>query len=111
LPDRRIGILNLRDDREDRTRQWLDAAGAGFFTGFAGILVVGRPALPAARRLRRRIPRGPFVAGMAGADPARIMAAAEGRAGVLPVVFIGLGNVAGAGAALVDLWDRAGETA
>ncbi len=111
LPERRIGILNLREDREDRTRQWLEAAGAGFFSGFAGILVVGRPAMPAARRLGRRIPRGPFVVGVAGVDPARIMGAAEMRAGTLPAVFIGMGNIGGAGAALIDLWDRVGEAA
>jgi poly-gamma-glutamate synthase PgsB/CapB len=111
LPERRIGILNLREDREDRTRQWLEAAGEGFFAGFAGILVVGRPSVPVARRLRRRVPPGRFVFGAAELDPARIMAAAGARAGSFPAVFIGLGNIAGAGAALVDLWDRVGEAA
>jgi hypothetical protein len=111
LPERRIGILNLRRDREDRTRQWLEAAGAGFFDGFAGILVVGHPAAPVAGRLRRCGPPDRFVLGMAGRDPVRIMAAAEARAGSLAAVFIGLGNIAGAGAALIDLWDRAGEAA
>ena len=111
LPDRRIGILNLREDRDDRTRQWLEAGDAGFFADFAGILVVGRPATPAARRLRRRSPAGRFVLGVAGSDPARIMAAAQAQAGSDPAVFVGLGNIAGAGAALIDLWDRTGEAA
>ncbi len=111
LAERRIGILNLRQDREDRTRQWLEAAAAGFFSGFAGILVVGRPASPAARRLRRSAPADRFILGVAGSDAERIMAAAEARAGSLSAVFIGMGNIAGAGAALVELWDRSGETA
>ena len=111
LPDRRIGILNLREDRDDRTRQWLEAGDAGFFADFVGILVVGRPAAPAARRLRRRSPAGRFVLGLAGSDPARIMAAARAQAGMAPAVFVGLGNIAGAGAALIDLWDRTGEAA
>ena len=72
---------------------------------------MGRPAAPAARRLRRRSPAGRFVLGVAGSDPARIMAAAQAQAGSDPAVFVGLGNIAGAGAALIDLWDRTGEPA
>ena len=109
LPSRAIAILSLREDREDRTRQWLEAAGKGFFAGFAGIIVVGRPAIPAARRLRRTIPPGRFIFGIAESDPARIMAAAGAQAGSFSAVFIGVGNIGGTGAALVDLWGRVGE--
>jgi gamma-polyglutamate synthase len=111
LPERKIGLLNLREDREDRTRQWVEAAAEGFFADFAGILVLGRPAGPVARKLRRRGPADRFVQGLPGSDPARIMAAARTRAGSLPASFIGLGNIAGAGAALVDHWNRVGEAA
>jgi gamma-polyglutamate synthase len=111
LPERKIGLLNLREDREDRTRQWVEAAGEGFFDDFAGILVLGRAAGPVARKLRRRGPDGRFVLGLPGSDPARIMAVARAKAGSLPASFIGLGNIAGAGAALVDLWSRVGEAA
>lgn len=110
LPNRRIGILNLREDREDRTRQWLEAAGAGFFAGFAGIAVLGRQAAPVVRRLRRRGRPGQFILEVPGADARRIMAAVEARAGAA-AVFIGLGNIGGAGAALIDHWDRVGEAA
>jgi gamma-polyglutamate synthase len=111
LPERRIGILALREDRPDRTRQWLEAAARGFFSGFSGLVVVGPAARPAARRLRRLLRPGTPVVTAGGAAPEAIRAAAEAGAGPQAAVFIGLGNIAGAGAALVELWDREGEAA
>jgi gamma-polyglutamate synthase len=107
LPRRRIGILNLREDREDRTRQWLDAAGGGFFAGYDGLIVAGRQAAAAVRRLRR-IAAGPFLLAVPGEDAGRIMAAALSRA-ASDAVLIGFGNIGGAGGALVELWAAAGE--
>ncbi len=112
LPERRIGILALREDRPDRTRQWLEAAAEGFFSGFAGLVVAGTGARPVMRRLRRSSPPGaPTVSIARGEAPESILAAAEAGAGPQAAVFMGLGNIAGAGAALVELWDRRGEAA
>ncbi|MCX6558937.1 MAG: Mur ligase family protein [Candidatus Aminicenantes bacterium] len=108
LPERRVAVLAFRADREDRTRQWLEAAGRGFFKAFAGIMVLGDHALPIARRLRRLAPAGTAVSASSASDPARIMAAAVGLAGG-DACLIGMGNIVGIGTALIDFWAANGE--
>lgn len=107
LDGSRIGILNFRADREDRTRQWLDAAREGFFAGFAGVIAVGDHAAAIARRLRRF---DLVAAAVPAGRPDRIMAAARA---LVPAgegaVFIGMGNIVGMGTALVEYWMTIGE--
>lgn len=104
---RRIGILNFRADREDRTRQWLDAAREGFFAGFAGVVAVGDHAAAISRRLRRF---DLVSAAVRAGRPERIMAAARV---LIPedegAVFFGMGNIVGVGTALVEYWMTIGE--
>lgn len=102
------GLLSLREDRGDRTVQWVRAAGEGFFRGFAAVVLVG----PTARAALRRF-RGAAAAGEArfscgpGPGPAAIMdhvfAAVPGE----PVV-VGLGNIVGWGERLVRHWTDKG---
>jgi len=108
LPLRRVAVLALRADRADRTRQWLEAAAAGFFDGFAGIVAVGDHALPAARRLARKCRGGVPVSSVPGSDPARITAEAVRLAGGA-VCLVGMGNIVGVGTAVVDHWAAVGE--
>jgi hypothetical protein len=103
-----VAILAFRADREDRTRQWLEAAGRGFFKTFAGIMTIGDHALPIGRRLRRLAPAGTAVTASYSSDPARIMAAAAGLAGG-NACLIGMGNIVGVGTALIDFWTANGE--
>ena len=111
----RRAILNLRDDRGDRTVQWLDALRGGFFDGFDRVYVVGSPAVVALKRRIRRLRKdGPLPEGrisiLAERSPEKIMeiAAAEpgsDRGGLI----IGLGNMGGLGRLLLDHWERIGE--
>jgi hypothetical protein len=108
LPARRIGLLNMRADRPDRTRQWLEAVRDGFFEGFAEILFVGEQAQAlerAGRRLGRAVPAFGVVRGR---KPERIMSALWESAEEETLV-VGMGNIAGAGRALVEHWNSIGE--
>ena len=103
-----VGLLALREDRGDRTLQWVRAAGDGFFRDFAAVVLVGPPARPALRRLRRTKPPGATVFSAAGGESPeevmdRVMAAVAGE----PVV-VGLGNFVGPGESLVRHWEREG---
>jgi len=106
-----IGLLSLREDRGDRTLQWIEAAGEGFFRGFAAVVLIGAPAGAALRRIRRRSgPEGPVFSGLGGRDaktPGAIMDEIVSLAPGAPIV-VGLGNFVGAGDELVGYWDRAG---
>ena len=103
-----VGLLALREDRGDRTLQWVRAAGEGFFRDFAAVVLVGPPARPALRRIRRTKPPGAtqFSAAGGGSPEAvmdRVMAAVAGE----PLV-VGLGNFVGPGEALVRHWESEG---
>ena len=103
-----VGLLALREDRGDRTLQWVRAAGEGFFRDFAAVVLVGPPARPALRRIRRTKPPGAtqFSAAGGGSPEAvmdRVMAAVLGE----PIV-VGLGNFVGPGEALVRHWESEG---
>jgi gamma-polyglutamate synthase len=108
LPTRRVAVLALRADRADRTRQWLEAAGGGFFEGYTGIVAVGDHAHPVGRRLRRICAGRASIASLSGVDPARITAAAARWTGE-PVCLIGMGNIVGVGTGLVEHWSASGE--
>jgi len=102
-PEGRIALFALRSDRADRTKQWLEAFRDGFFAGFSSLVFIGEGAPAAARACRRR--RGAEVEVMAvgSRNPESIMGRlwplAAGEAQV-----VGLGNIVGLGAALVETW-------
>ena len=49
-----IGLLNLRDDRGDRTLQWAEALEAGVFDRLARVAVIGGQARAFGRRLKKQ---------------------------------------------------------
>ncbi len=107
----RIGVLSLREDRGDRTLQWLASIRDGFLSDFHEIVLVGPPARAAWRRLKKGLSsgRGPHLRASTDSDPARIMVwlaagAARGNAAV-----IGMGNMGGLGSALVGYWETIGD--
>ncbi len=105
-----IGVLSLRLDRGDRTRQWIGAAKDGFFRGFAVLALIG-PGAPAALGPFRRAVRqaGPAVALVAGRSPDAVMDAVMALApGPASPVVVGLGNFVGPGEGLVRFWERQG---
>jgi len=99
-----VGILNFRADRGDRTRQWLDAHRQGFFSGFRSLYVVG--AHVHSRLIRKRT-GPPALIPLPDCAPRVIMDKIASIEGAAPVL-IGLGNIGGAGGALVEYWEKIG---
>jgi poly-gamma-glutamate synthase PgsB/CapB len=103
-----VGLLNLREDRGDRTLQWIRAAGEGFFRDFARVVLLGRPAPAALRKIRKSPPPGgTSFSFYDGASPEALMNRAVSAAPGERVV-IGLGNIVGPGERLVRFWDEKG---
>lgn len=103
-----VGLLNLRADRGDRTRQWLDALDGGFFDRFDRLVFIGDHARALGRRRKWSGRERPVVSAIASRKPEAVMAA------VRPMIrgggaVAGLGNMGGAGEALVEYWARFGE--
>jgi poly-gamma-glutamate synthase PgsB/CapB len=102
-----VGVLSLREDRGDRTVQWIEALDRGFFSNFASLYVVGTHAR--ARRWRRRSATAPAVRPVPGSSAEALIEKIvrdHPRGGVL----VGLGNMGGLGARLVEHWDKIGRT-
>jgi poly-gamma-glutamate synthase PgsB/CapB len=102
-----LGILNFRADRGDRTRQWVEAIDRKFFSGFQKIYLIG--AHIHALEFKKRAKGSPRLIPLGGRSAPAIMdhiAAGESEAGVL----VGMGNVGGLGAALVEHWEAIGRT-
>lgn len=107
LPPKMIGLLNLRQDRSDRSLQWLRALENGFFKGFEKLIFIGDHAHALGRKRKWSGPAGPNIFALPGKDPQKIMGrlfAGESE----DAVFIGLGNMGGLGGELVDHWARIG---
>jgi len=103
-----VGVLSLRQDRGDRTLQWIGAARQGFFRGFAAVALIGPGAPAALGRFRRAAGEdGPTVALVEAACPEVIMDRVMALAPAEPVI-VGLGNFVGPGEDLVRFWDRTG---
>lgn len=103
----RVALLNLREDRPDRTGQWLDAAGRGFFREFDVLLITG--ASRAAERLWIKKAAGLTLPLRLFPDsrPEALMKEACGGYKTGGLLF-GAGNIGGAGRALVDYWEVSG---
>lgn len=95
---RAAGLLNLREDRAERTRQWLRALEGGLPEPLEELFVLG----PRSEAVRKRLAaRGIPCRGIRERDPEGILrSAAVGRPGELWIV--GMGNIAGPGARIVE---------
>ncbi|HDT13267.1 MAG TPA: hypothetical protein ENO03_02810 [Candidatus Aminicenantes bacterium] len=103
-----VGILSLREDRGDRTLQWVRAAGQGFFRDFAFVVLVGPPSAAALRKIRRApAAGGPAYSRVGASSPEVLMRRIASLTEDEPVV-VGLGNFVGPGDALVRYWSRTG---
>ena len=107
LDDQRlVGLLNLRSDRGDRTEQWCKEL-AKTQRVFDRLFVTGGGATAAVRCLRRAY--GVSVAALQSRKAERVLEeiiAVEPNGGTL----FGFGNICGLGGALVEHWDRVGES-
>jgi len=103
-----IGLLSLREDRGDRSLQWIRAAREGFFRDFSRVVLLGRPARAALRKIRKSPPPGGTVFSVDdGSSPKTLMDGVVSAAPDEPVV-VGLGNIVGPGERLVHYWDEKG---
>lgn len=107
---RLLGLLCLRGDRGDRTMQWIEAAGRGFFDGFESTAVLGVPAPAFRRRLMRRSREraGRFVF-VTRPEPALVLESLLAGGEAKGAAFIGLGNIIGLGRAFIEYWETIGE--
>ena len=95
---RAAGLLNLREDRAERTRQWLRVLEGGLPEPLEELFVLGPPSGAVRRRLAAR---GVPCRALRDRDPEGILrSAAGGRPGELWIV--GMGNIAGPGARIVE---------
>ena len=102
------GLLSLREDRGDRTLQWVRSAGEGFFREFFAVVLIGPPGRAALRMIRRRIAAddAPFSF-FDGSSPEELMDRVFSLTPGEPVI-VGLGNFVGLGASLVRFWEHQG---
>jgi poly-gamma-glutamate synthase PgsB/CapB len=107
LPEKTIGLLNLRYDRGDRSLQWIRALENGFFKSFERLIFIGDHAHALGRKRKWFERTGPNISALPEKGPRKIMdtlfACESGDA-----VVIGLGNMGGLGEKLVDYWARIG---
>lgn len=108
FPNRMIGLLNLRQDRGDRTLQWLHVLEKGFFSDFQRLVFIGDHAHALGRGHKRPGQLSLQISALPGKDPLTIMNhLAAGELG--EVLLVGLGNMGGVGEKLVNYWAMAGE--
>ncbi|MBU4493691.1 MAG: poly-gamma-glutamate synthase PgsB [Acidobacteria bacterium] len=107
--NQRIGLLNLRADRGDRTRQWLNALSEERFLDIREFVLLGEPVRPVRKKLQAAGYSVPCVFGP-GVPPDVLMNSLFDRFGGGFVLF-GMGNMAVAAARLVRYWEKTGEKA
>jgi poly-gamma-glutamate synthase PgsB/CapB len=96
-----VGLLTLRSDRGDRTIQWIEALSEGGFD-FQKIFVTGIHA----NIVKSRLGRIKILKKKSPQDmTADVIKEVEDQD-----VIMGFGNLQGTGRALVDYWDKVGET-
>jgi hypothetical protein len=99
-PERITGLLALRPDRGDRTKQWIDAIRSGDLDCFGRLYVVGGHAHAMKRKLSE-------VSVLSDDRPEQMMATIMAEVENGGVLF-GCGNFVGTGQQLVNYWERTG---
>jgi len=103
----RVGLLNLRGDRGDRTLQWLEAIKARTFPEFQKFFFLGDHALALKRRLKSQEETEVFV--LKPESPQKIMEKIS-ECVLGEAVLVGMGNMGGCGRGLVQYWEAVGRT-
>ncbi|MBN1224453.1 MAG: poly-gamma-glutamate synthase PgsB [Candidatus Aminicenantes bacterium] len=101
-----IGLLNFRGDRGDRTLQWLEALQKNEFPEYHRLILLGDHTHAMKRRLSGvlAVKTEVWPELTAANLMKRISEEEKGD-----VVLVGMGNMGGAGKALVDYWDQTGK--
>jgi len=101
-----VGVLNLREDRGDRTLLWLDALKHGKFPEIQKLVCLGHHASAMIRKLKKHT--GTELYAWRDLQPEEIMARLS-HISKEKAVVIGMGNMGGAGKRLVDHWEKTGK--
>ena len=102
-----VGLLSLREDRGDRTHQWLRAFKEDAFSQFSQIYLVGLHAHAFIRKLRGAKKESFSI--LKRQSPEGIMRCIlEREKG--ECLLVGMGNIGGAGEALVNYWGQRGKS-
>ena len=99
-----IGLLNLREDRGDRTLQWIDAVNSGKFDFFKKIYVTGRHSKVFKRKIKRK--EGLIIT-LGKMTPDKITENIIYNSEAQSVIF-GFGNMGGTGKYIVEYWSKIG---
>lgn len=102
-----LGLINLREDRGDRTLQWIKALESGALSEFSRFYLVGLHA-HAFRWKFKGTKKDSFIA-LKSRRPEDIMSQILEREKE-ECVLVGMGNIGGVGKALVDYWERVGKS-
>ena len=114
------GLLLLRRDRGDRTKQWCEAVAQGFLAEFDELFLCGAPQLVWRRVKRRLKEKGltpisrqtillkPRIYCLNTWEVMNLTQKLSQR-GKEPWILVGLGNIVGLGSRLVDLWEKEGK--
>ena len=101
-----IGILNLREDRADRTLQWLREFRAGRTHSIDRLILTGAHTSPFKRRLK---PAGSFeVEVLKEQEPEQFLCQILEKERDKDVLLLGMGNMQGMGSSLVEYWEKRG---
>lgn len=107
FPGKMIGLLNLRQDRGDRSLQWFKSVEDGFFDDFQRLVFIGDHARALGRRRKWAKRSKPEISVLPGQNPQKIMDRLfDCESG--DALLIGLGNIGGLGGRLVDYWAKIG---
>ncbi len=101
-----MGLLNLRNDRGDRTLQWLTALKKRIFPEFKRIYLVGFHAQAFKRKFGASNGISLHILKRSKPDKllSQILQQEKGDC-----VLVGIGNIGGVGRDLVDFWEKEGE--
>jgi poly-gamma-glutamate synthase PgsB/CapB len=102
----KVGLLNLRRDRGDRTIQWLRSLNENSFPEFRKIFLTGEHASAFKKRLKRSSEMESFI--LKSRAPKRILEEISEIVKAEAVV-VGMGNMGGAGKELVEYWQKRGK--
>lgn len=104
-----LGLLNLRRDRGDRSLQWAEAIALGRFPEMEKIGIIGDH-VQAFERKCVALANQTTLLPLNEKSPHKIMESLF-RLEPEEMVVVGMGNMAGAGRALVEYWQEKGESA
>ncbi len=100
-----IGLLNCRDDRCDRTLQWLEALQQGTFPELNRLVVSGGHAAVVRKRLKKSVSMEiSLLKHMSAQEMIHFFQVLEPEGAVI----LGMGNMEGAGKVLVEYWQEQG---